>query len=74
MIKYMKKLSILLLTLLMVTTACENFLDINDDPNNPTKPQINQLLPGILYDIADDFNYYPEKPGYICATYMHQLV
>jgi hypothetical protein len=43
--KYFKILSLSLL--LMVFAGCEDFLDINDDPNSPLEVRVTQLLPAI---------------------------
>lgn len=32
----------------MLTTSCDDFLDVNNDPNNPTTSSPNFLLPGII--------------------------
>ena len=57
----MKKiiLSIFLLSAFLFN-ACDNFLDINDDPNNPSDATIVQLLPagqaGIAFSFANALN------------------
>lgn len=50
----MKKLTQhFLLTLgLFVCFSCNQFLDVNDDPNNIKKAQINQMLPSITVNIG----------------------
>ncbi len=70
----MKKIKIFLLaTLIVLLAGCEDFLDINHDPNRPSEPAIDQLLPGIMYDIADDLCIGYGRIGYACAVYVHQL-
>jgi hypothetical protein len=69
----MKKIKIFLLGAILLFAGCENFLDINKDPNRPTEAEINKLLPGIMYDIADDISIGYGKLGYACAVYVHQL-
>ena len=51
----------------------KDFLDVNEDPNQPTVAQIDQLLPGIQYDISDDFSMDYNKLGWLCAVYTHQI-
>jgi hypothetical protein len=69
----MKKIKIFLLATIVLLAGCEDFFDINHDPNRPSEPAIDQLLPGIMYDIADDFSIGYGKLGYVCAVYVHQL-
>jgi hypothetical protein len=69
----MKKIKVFLLaTIVLLLAGCEDFLDINQDVNSPTEPTIDQLLPGIMYDIADDMSIGYGKLGYACAVYVHQ--
>ncbi|MBA7579727.1 hypothetical protein ES708_21603 [subsurface metagenome] len=49
-IKYF--ISILLSLVLVLFSSCEDFLDINDDPNNPTEVPISQLLSTVEVDMA----------------------
>lgn len=49
-IKYF--VSILLTLVLVMFNSCEDYLDINDDPNNPTEVPVNQLLATVEVDIA----------------------
>jgi uncharacterized protein YjlB len=70
----MKKIKIFLLATILLLAGCEDFLDINKSPNDSTEPEINQLLPGIMYDIADDLSIGFGKIGYACAVYVHQMV
>ncbi|MFC2136706.1 SusD/RagB family nutrient-binding outer membrane lipoprotein [Bacteroidota bacterium] len=69
----MKNIKILLLGILISLAGCEDFLDINEDPNSPTSPAIDQLLPSIMYDIADDFSVAYNRLGYVTSVYTHQL-
>lgn len=71
--KTMKKIKILFLTFLVLgISSCDEWLDINTDPNSPTEPSIEQLLPTILYDMADDLSNRYGGIGSLCATYTHQ--
>ncbi|UII20183.1 SusD/RagB family nutrient-binding outer membrane lipoprotein [Fulvivirga ligni] len=51
--KIFKKVSLLLLSLLIVSTACEdNYLDVNDDPNNPATATVELVLPAGMSSVA----------------------
>lgn len=50
-----KIFSIYLLSMLFLS-ACADFVDINDDPNNPTVPQLSLLLPATQLSIVGNFN------------------
>lgn len=39
----------------MIMASCNKFLDINDDPNNPTAPMLNLILPATQLTLAGDF-------------------
>lgn len=70
----MKRLKIFLLaTLIIVAAGCEDFLDINRDPNNPSEPNIQQLLPGIESNIGNIFSYNFGAIGYATSAFTHQL-
>jgi hypothetical protein len=47
---------ILLGMLLMFSFSCDDFVDINADPNNPTVPQLNLLLPSTQLSIVGSFD------------------
>ena len=44
--------SILLILVLILFNSCEDYLDINDDPNNPTEVPVSQLLATVEVDLA----------------------
>lgn len=69
----MKKIFLILIVFSLILTSCSDWLDINDDPNNPTEMQINKILPGVYYDIAADLGLDYGTPGYVAAVYTHQL-
>lgn len=69
----MKKYTFSILILLILFTGCEEYLDVNTDPNSPTEPAIDQLLPSIMYDMADDMSIRTEALGYITAVFTHQI-
>ncbi|SFT12686.1 SusD/RagB family nutrient-binding outer membrane lipoprotein [Sphingobacterium wenxiniae] len=48
----MKKIFSLLLVTSLLSTSCESFLDINDDPNSVTKVGVNQLLPSVTVNVG----------------------
>lgn len=55
--KYLKKISETVLALLVLAvSSCDSFIDINKDPNNPTEPQLNLLLPATQLSIVGNFN------------------
>ncbi|OZI06629.1 SusD/RagB family nutrient-binding outer membrane lipoprotein [Siphonobacter sp. BAB-5385] len=41
--------------LILTTSACKKFVDINGDPNNPTEPNLSLLLSGTQVSIAGNF-------------------
>jgi hypothetical protein len=47
---------ILLGVMLMFSVSCDDFVDINADPNNPTVPQLNLLLPSTQLSIVGSFD------------------
>ena len=54
----MKKI-IIVITIIMTLSACDGFLDINDDPNNPTESSLQLTLPlgisGTAYVLGGEF-------------------
>lgn len=70
----MKNIKIfLLVSLVFMAAGCEEYLDINKDPNNPSDPNIQQLLPGIQVRIGDALSYDFGAVGYATASFTHQL-
>lgn len=66
----MKKLNILLLILILTGAGgCKKFLDVNTNPNQPTKPPINGLLGKITNGTA--LNVF--RVGAITSTYVQYL-
>ena len=59
---------------LLVVTSCEDYLDINEDPNNPKVGELNKLLPSIEVDIAGALGMTTGGASYYTSLYMHQLV
>lgn len=64
---------IYILSAILLLSSCEKWLDINVDPNNPSEVQIGQILPGVYWDIGDDFGIGYSRLGYVTAVYVHQL-
>jgi hypothetical protein len=60
-------------TVFFMTTCTENWLDINDDPNAPTKPELSKLLSG-----SESFMTYALGQGNFLgnslSSYTHHLV
>ncbi|HRD58458.1 MAG TPA: SusD/RagB family nutrient-binding outer membrane lipoprotein [Ferruginibacter sp.] len=62
----MKKASLYILLAVVLLTSCKKFLDVNDNPNSPTKPPINGLLGQVTYSSA--LNVY--RVGSLSANYV----
>jgi len=55
--RYKYKIQALLLSgLLLVSGACKDFVNINDDPNNPTVPVISLVLPATQLSMVGNMN------------------
>jgi hypothetical protein len=72
----MKKISIYLIALFVAFTwsSCSEYLDINEDPNNPLEGNLAQLLPSVQVDIAGALGMATGGASYYGSVYMHQLV
>lgn len=53
---YKIKFAALLLAISVAAGGCSKFVDINDDPNNPTVPTLALLLPATQLSLAGNFN------------------
>ncbi|MFA5229402.1 MAG: SusD/RagB family nutrient-binding outer membrane lipoprotein, partial [Candidatus Paceibacterota bacterium] len=62
-----------LLAVLYLGSCTSDYLDINDDPNNPTEAVMNQLLPGGEYFMTQALSQ-GNFIGNSLQTYVHQLV
>lgn len=62
-----------LLAVLYLGSCTSDYLDINDDPNNPTEAVMDQLLPGGEYFMAQALGQ-GNFIGNSLQTYVHQLV
>jgi len=69
----MKRAILIFGTILILLAGCSEWLDVNVDPNNPSEVQLSQILPGVMYDIGDDFGIGYSRLGYVCAVYVHHL-
>lgn len=63
-----------LLTLLIMVSCEKNFLDINDDPNNPLDVSLDLLLPSVELDMAGALGTNGGGLSQITMSYMHQTV
>ncbi len=69
----MEKYKKLLLALIVLLAGCtKNFLDINTDPNNPSKATLGLLLTHVEKSIADGLSVNGGLTN-ITAVYMHQV-
>lgn len=59
---------------LIVVSGCQDFLDINDDPNNPTSVPLSQLLPTVEARIARGVSLEPAGLSNITSSFTHQIV
>lgn len=74
--KYKYKLVVIVSLLIggLGLNSCEDYLDINDDPNNPLEVQISQLLPSIQVDMVGALGMSSGGLSQITSSYMHQIV
>lgn len=64
-----------LLGLVLFTySGCSSWLDINEDPNNPTEVPLNQILPTVQVDIAGSVGMSAGGLSNYASLYTHQLV
>ncbi len=60
----------------MGITSCDNYLDINQDPNSPSEENItaNMILPGVEMNIASSYgNFLRIVGGYYAQHYSHNF-
>lgn len=76
----MKKIYLyIIITTLFMTSCTKNFLDVNQDPNNPTDISINKLLPSAELGLAYSLGFTNDNRGArgiseVTSVYMHQVV
>ena len=66
--KYLKKISIFMLSLVFLA-SCEDYLDINDDPNNPTNAPMSGLLTQTSFETGDNV----QNVGSVTSFYVQYL-
>ncbi|MBP7508635.1 MAG: SusD/RagB family nutrient-binding outer membrane lipoprotein [Prolixibacteraceae bacterium] len=70
----MKKFIPIIALITLLLSSCEGWLDINTDPNNPSKIKINKVLPIINQDIGAIMGNGYYDLGYMTSVFTHQLV
>lgn len=70
--RYIIKYSIATLFAAMIFASCDNYLDVNDDKDNPTVAELDLLLTNtqVAVGAATDFQFYT---GDILQVYTHQM-
>src|SRR5687768_14863691 len=68
------KTKILALALVVMLAGCDDFFDINDDPNNPVKAELNTILPYIQATMVGAFGFGTAGVTDILAVYNHHTV
>ncbi len=63
----------LLVFIALTTVACDKFLDVDEDKDNPTNVALNLILPNIQVTIGD-IGAARVFSGEVLSVYMHQLV
>ncbi len=69
----MKRAIFIFSSIILLFSSCEKWLDINVDPNNPSTIGLEMILPGVYFDIGDNFGIGYGRLGYVTAVYVHQL-
>ncbi|MEO0334122.1 MAG: SusD/RagB family nutrient-binding outer membrane lipoprotein, partial [Bacteroidota bacterium] len=68
-----KILSIFLSAGMLLTSGCNDFFDINDDPNNPTEASVNLLLTNTEITLVNSLGMSTSGLSAILSVYMHQM-
>ena len=63
----------LLIAMLLTLSSCEDYFDINEDPNNPTAAQLNQLLTNSQVAIAGSVGMSTGGLTSHLGVFMHQI-
>lgn len=58
----------------MVFASCSDFLDINEDPNNPSDAELSLILPSIQINLAGAMSGTANSLGDYASMYTHQTV
>lgn len=65
---------ILYVVIILNILSCDDFLNINEDPNNPKEVPVNLLLPSVQVDMAGALGSASGGLSSTAMTYMHQIV
>ncbi|MBR9997789.1 MAG: SusD/RagB family nutrient-binding outer membrane lipoprotein [Cyclobacteriaceae bacterium] len=57
----------------LILPGCNDWLDINEDPNNPTDVPLNQILPTIQVDVAGAVGMSVGGLSHFTSLYTHQI-
>lgn len=68
------KYKILALAFVVALAGCDDFLDINEDPNNPTHAQLNTVLPYAQATIFGALGIGTAGMSELLSVYVHQTV
>ncbi|HJW28689.1 MAG TPA: SusD/RagB family nutrient-binding outer membrane lipoprotein, partial [Saprospiraceae bacterium] len=68
------KMKIMAMALMLFLLSCDDFLDINKDPNNPTTAQLNSILPYAEANIFGEFGIGTAGISETLEVYAHQIV
>ena len=68
------KYKILALAFVLGLAGCDGFLDINEDPNNPTQAQLNTILPYAQATIFGALGMGTAGISELLSVYVHQTV
>jgi len=69
------KIKLLIPLVGLLAISCKKFLDINTDPNNPTKIEVSKLLPTTQRTLGDALSMDEQNGGLseVLAVYTHQM-
>jgi len=70
---YRYTLSMIVGISLAVLPGCKDWLDINEDPNNPTDVPLNQIFPTVQVDIAGAVGMSTGGLSHFTSLYTHQI-
>ncbi|MEP6796474.1 MAG: SusD/RagB family nutrient-binding outer membrane lipoprotein [Saprospiraceae bacterium] len=68
------KIKIVVLVMVLFVVSCKDFLDINDDPNNPTKAELSTILPYTQANMFGALGFGTAGITDILGVYTHQIV
>lgn len=72
----MKKIIFLLAIIILGTTSCDKYLDINTDPNSPSEENVtpSMIFPGLEMNLASSYgNFLRIVGGYYSQQYAHDF-